>query len=337
LDLGYCDKITLKDNSLKNLNKSIRLISTTNSDIIGNTIIKNDRGIVLFNSNENTIFNNDIRLNDKEGIHILSSYNNIIGNNTIEENKDDGIEVSNSLTNLIKNNLFIKNKKYAIRSNNKSKMNLIYRNSFLWNNGAGIKYNTKHIQAYGNGQNLWNSSSQVGNYWRDWTSPDSNSNGIVDSPYLLDGNNARDYYPLTKSPTPLIPKVQNFDLKFESDKVKLLWNAPSEEGYLGIDEYWVYREDSSGKTYFIGNVSADQSTFNDNSLDEKGNYTYYVRGVNITEDEAEGSLPSKKLSIEYIPEENNDFSIYLITILVGVIGVAVVGVLIYRKIRKEDR
>ncbi len=338
LDLGYCDKITLKNNTVKNLDKSVRLISTTNTDIIGNSILENERGIVLFNSNENTIFNNEINSNDIEGIHILSSYNNIVANNTIKENEDDGIEISNSLTNLIKNNLLIKNNNYGVRSNGQSRLNVIYRNSFLWNNGAGITYNAKHIQAYGNGESFWNSSSGIGNYWRDWASPDSNSNSIVDSPYILDGdNNARDYYPLTKSLTPLIPKVQDFDLKFESGKVTLSWDAPSEEGYLSIDEYWIYREDSSGTVYFIGNLSADRSSFNDESLDKKGTYTYYVRGVNITEDEAEGSLPSKKLSIEYIPEGKNDFPIYLITVSIGVIGIVVVGLLIYRKIKKEDK
>lgn len=338
IDLGYCDKITIKNSTVKNLDKSIRLISTTNTDIIGNSILKNERGIVLFNSNENTIFNNDIKMNDKEGIHILSSYNNIIANNTLEENKDDGIEISSSLANLIKNNLFLSNNKYAIRSNDQSRLNVIYRNSFLWNNGAGQTYNTKHIQAYGNGESYWNSSSEVGNYWRDWTSPDSNSDSIVDSPYIIDGdNNARDYYPLTKSPVPLIPRVQDFEFKFDSGKVKLSWKDSSESGYLNIDQYWIYREDSSVTAYFIGNVSADTFSFTDNSLKEKGTYTYYIRAVNLTEDEAEGSPASKKISIEYVPEENDDFPIYLISILIGVIGIAVVGVLIYRKIGKESK
>jgi hypothetical protein len=42
-----------------------------------------------------------------------------------------------------------------------------------------------------------------GNYWYDWTSPDNNSDGIVDSPYgpLDGGANVKDNYPLATKPT----------------------------------------------------------------------------------------------------------------------------------------
>ena len=60
--------------------------------------------------------------------------------------------------------------------------------------------------------NFWNTSTE-GNYWSDWTSPDNDSDGIVDFPYYLDGGSgACDHFPLTTAakiyetplPAPLI-------------------------------------------------------------------------------------------------------------------------------------
>lgn len=44
--------------------------------------------------------------------------------------------------------------------------------------------------------NAW-SSGGFGNYWHDWTMPDADMNGIVDTPYPLDPGGSADPYPLT--------------------------------------------------------------------------------------------------------------------------------------------
>jgi hypothetical protein len=71
--------------------------------------------------------------------------------------------------------------------------NRIWNNTFIGNNGSGI-------QAYDIGANNWNTSGSphgYGNYWDDWTTPDANSDGIVDNPYSIMGSaGAEDYYPL---------------------------------------------------------------------------------------------------------------------------------------------
>ncbi|MFW6176441.1 MAG: right-handed parallel beta-helix repeat-containing protein [Thermoplasmatota archaeon] len=335
--IGHSDGVNIKNNTIKGLKTSLRLISTSNTNILNNHFIENKRAIVLFNSKDNTIFNNKVESSNNDGIHIVSSYNNIIANNTIKDNKIDGLELSNSLANLIRNNLFISNGDYGVRINDQSRLNRVYDNTFLWNNGAGLTYNSKHVQAYGNGDNYWN-SSDVGNYWRDWTSPDSDNDARVDQPYDINGDgDAKDYYPMTKSPIPLIPEVKDFNLELKSGVARLSWNPSSEKTYLGIDQYWIYRENSSGMTYFVGNVSSDTHTFNDTSLDEEGTYTYYVRVVNITENEVEGSPPSQKLSIEYTPKESQEIPLYYITAAIGIIGIAIVGILLYRKIENNKK
>ena len=84
-----------------------------------------------------------------------------------------------------------------------SSSNIVFNNTFIGNNGAGSTYNSSHVQACDDGtNNWWNSTDGYGNYWSDWTSPDVDMNGIVDVPYVLDGGSgAKDYYPLTTTPT----------------------------------------------------------------------------------------------------------------------------------------
>lgn len=45
-----------------------------------------------------------------------------------------------------------------------------------------------------------------GNYWSDWTLPDNDMNGIVDTPYNISGGSAKDNYPLTESPGEAVPQ-----------------------------------------------------------------------------------------------------------------------------------
>jgi nitrous oxidase accessory protein NosD len=73
--------------------------------------------------------------------------------------------------------------------------------------GSGDIYSPNFIQAYDGGAgNMWN-ASYGGNYWADWTTPDSNGDGIVDLPYWIDGPAAaKDFLPLTESPQ-VIPEL----------------------------------------------------------------------------------------------------------------------------------
>ena len=72
--------------------------------------------------------------------------------------------------------------------------NKIFGNRFINNNGAGSNFNPTNVQAYvGNNQqyysfnNDWNAT--IGNYWSDWTSPDTNQDGVIDTPYPVGKSN----------------------------------------------------------------------------------------------------------------------------------------------------
>jgi len=101
-----------------------------------------------------------------------------------------GILAINSSSNSIFNNTFTGNNEYAIKLN-KSTMNFIHHNNFISNGNGTLP------QCYADTiQNRWNDTTE-GNYWNDWTTPDTNQDGIVDFPYNISGIGGKDYYPLT--------------------------------------------------------------------------------------------------------------------------------------------
>jgi len=64
----------------------------------------------------------------------------------------------------------------------------VFHNNFWFNNGATTIYSSPHIQAYDTDMfynNNWTYGDPIGNFWRDWTAPDANGDGIVDSPYVV--------------------------------------------------------------------------------------------------------------------------------------------------------
>jgi nitrous oxidase accessory protein NosD len=123
-------------------------------------------------------------LNNQRGMNFWSGSNNIVSWNEVRNNTQDGVRINSVFNN-----------------------NRIWNNTFIGNNGAGSVYDPAHIQAYDGGTNTrWNTSGTThgyGNYWRDWTTPDANFDGIVDKTYnLTAGIGPMDYYPLT---TPALP------------------------------------------------------------------------------------------------------------------------------------
>jgi len=70
--------------------------------------------------------------------------------------------------------------------------NWVYLNDFIGNNGATGTYDAAHIQAFSDSSsNVFNSSSEVGNYWADWH---SYTNGVL-NPYTV-SSGAWDYHPI---------------------------------------------------------------------------------------------------------------------------------------------
>ena len=168
--------LTIENNSIiSQMSYGIVTVRISNCIVEKNILSHNKgAGIWMVNMRFSMIKENKITYNFKKGyLGSLRGY---------------GILMDDSQRNIIKENLFAFN---GIGIYVKSgRNNLIYNNSFYYNDGSGDSYNPKHIQAWDECTiDHWN-TSKYGNYWQDWAfMNDSNGDGIIDEPYLLDSYN----------------------------------------------------------------------------------------------------------------------------------------------------
>jgi len=180
--------MTIIDNTCVRNGAGAHLIDTEFNHVSGNTMLDNEVGVMIdYNSDNNTVSNNSFYDNEN-GIGIRS------GSYTFTQSSQD---------NLVTGNLIVNSTSYGVKIAAYSVRNRVWNNSFYYNNGAGDIYNSSHIQAYDDGtDNWWNSSGSphgYGNFWRDWTGPDGDHNGIVEFPYDIDGyTGSKDWYPLAE-------------------------------------------------------------------------------------------------------------------------------------------
>jgi len=148
--------------------------------------------IYITKSNGTTIYQCDIHNASECGIYVSQSNYTYISNNKIYFNGDDGLCMDDCGGCVITGNLFYKNGHfgvcvYAIANLTK---NTFYGNDFIDNMNSP--------QALDEIVDNWNISTG-GNYWSDYTGTDSNSDGIGDTPYVLEtgigGYQNKDYMP----------------------------------------------------------------------------------------------------------------------------------------------
>jgi len=139
----------------------------------------------------NSIFSNNVIINNTFGIELINTNNNVFSNNTISGNGEGiAFDYINNL-NVFFGNTFLDNiEGAAIRQSS-------YENSFYHNNFLD------QITIETGGTNFWNRSDE-GNYWSSYKGQDfysgqyqneTGSDGIGDEPYTL-GENNYDEYPL---------------------------------------------------------------------------------------------------------------------------------------------
>jgi parallel beta-helix repeat protein len=215
--------IIIGNNITANNRSGISLQWSWNNSIIGNIIENNYDGIQLYQSHNNSIIGNNITANNYAGIDLSSSNNNILDGNHITNHSDYGILLGDSSYNSIVGN--------DITNNYDGIFGIFWNNSIvgndITNNYNGIRlFYTSNNKFYHN--NLIDNTQQIskvpgipeyvyaniwddgypsgGNYWSDYTGLDlkkgSNqdqlgSDGIGDTPYVIDANNT-DRYPLMK-------------------------------------------------------------------------------------------------------------------------------------------
>jgi parallel beta-helix repeat protein len=116
-------------------------------------------------NSENNVFSRNTLENNTYGISFSVSDNNVVSENTIVGN-DYGVELYYSLNNNIYRNNFVNN---------------------TWQAVINHEWGMSSADSWDNGS--------LGNYWSNYGGDDDNSDGIGDTPYIIDADNT-DRYPL---------------------------------------------------------------------------------------------------------------------------------------------
>jgi parallel beta-helix repeat protein len=190
----------LTSNTASNNTNGIYLYSSRNNNLTGNTISNNYRGIYMDSSSNNNNLMSNTASNNNYGIYLYSSSNNTLTGNNASNNSNRGIHLQYSSNNTLTGNVANSNTFSGIYLDSSSNNNHIYNNYF-----------DNAVNAYDDGNNIWNISKTHGaniiggswlggNYWSDYTGEDANGDGLGDSsvPYNASGNivNGGDWLPL---------------------------------------------------------------------------------------------------------------------------------------------
>ncbi len=219
------DNVTLKNIKVTNFEVGIYLVGSNNNVLNGNIASSNlwvsyinGFGIYLDYSNNNALTNNTASSNDNVGICLTSSINNTLTGNTVFSNGNYGIDLSSSNNNTLTGNTASNNEGGIVLYES---IDNVITNNTITSNWVGIRFQSPNNVIFHN--NLVNNTSQAskstnldvknrwdngypsgGNYWDNYTGVDDyqgpnqdilGSDGIGDTPYVVDANNT-DYYPL---------------------------------------------------------------------------------------------------------------------------------------------
>ncbi len=285
----------------------------------------NEGGMSIYNA-ENNIITNNIYSNNVEGIVLTNSRENTIMNSICSNNKNGIILKTGSDSNIISNNHIVDNSGYGVEVESrkpKCNENLIFLNNYIGNNRG-------KNQAIDNGvNNAWNTSC-TGNYWSDWTSPDSDNDGIVDQPYRINGTaNTEDNFPLEEPFCIFVPVNEEGDVIIDTHKL-IMFDCSSYGDYASIVNCsWTFYYNGTLITLYGPNPSF--------RFDNAGNYT-----ITFMVTDEEGNVDEGVLNITVKPmEETNgrekdekDSGVYVrkgTIIVVFLAPVIVIFVYVHRK------
>jgi len=192
IELKNSENSTLSYNIVSNNHGDGALIQASGaSTLIANIFDSNyGNGINIFDSGGSILSNNIISNNSFYGISLDNSGNSVVSKNTVFNNSKDGIDLGDSENTSLVENCISNNGGYGIHLGSNSLNSTIKENDFVGNNPEG------NAQTLDNGQN----NEFAYNYWDEWIGPDNDSDGIVDSPYTIEGSaNNMDSFPLVSS------------------------------------------------------------------------------------------------------------------------------------------
>ena len=166
-------------------------IYSQNNVVSGNAVTANSYGIYLAAAINNTVSGNLISSSSTAGIQVAyypyaggSSTNTISGN--VIAGGSGGISFAGSSNNVVKGNTISSNVtginfgSYTFRFPEYSSYNSTYNNNFI--------NNATQSAVIGGTGNVFDKPLPLGgNHWSNWTAPDNNLDGLVDSPFVFSG------------------------------------------------------------------------------------------------------------------------------------------------------
>ncbi len=235
------DNVTVENNRFSTLNTGAdQEYGTSDCAIRNNTISDCDAGIRLYETSNVTVDNNTVDGCD-DGIGLEYSSENALTNNRVADSVGYGMDIYHSGSNTIQGNHVTGSRSYGIYVNDSDGSNLFYENRLSGNNGATFDHDSDHVQAFDDSADGWDYGG-VGNYWADWQSPDEDEDGVVDLPYVLDGEGVQDSFPMMVDFSPDVPVV-SVDIITpsrgsyqNSSSLTASWSGGS---VSGIVSYWV--------------------------------------------------------------------------------------------------
>jgi len=204
--LSNCNDSVIKNLRLSNNGGGIYLYDCNNVSITNNRIYDTvGHAVFLSGSHFITIRDNSVLDRGGFGIYLFFSTNNVLKNNTIcngNEYAGNGVGLESSFLNMVTDCRIYNNGGSGV-SLVSSVMNNIYHNNFIGNRIQTYVYEST--------SNLWDCGyPSGGNFWSDYSGADlflgpaqdqTGSDGIGDTPYILDLNNT-DRYPLMSEWSP---------------------------------------------------------------------------------------------------------------------------------------
>ncbi len=176
-----CDNNVLAGNTFNsNGGYGIYIYYSSGNSLSGNTTSMNSvDGIFLSASSGNTVGGNTAQSNGQSGIHLDGSDGNTVSGNSAGSNAA-GYYLNGSSNNTLSDNAASMNSSDGLLVRTGSNNNQVYWNSFI--------SNAVQAEVSGSSGNVFNLPfPDGGNYWDDWTAPDSNNDGFVDNPYVFAG------------------------------------------------------------------------------------------------------------------------------------------------------